>query len=170
MRLTKKIIFSVSIHLHTDGKKCVTFSSLVRCLSGSVISCLTKATYAMKSCSAAAQRHTNSFRKVYVFELSLNQPLTSYLPVRGSQHSLSWSISWPGRQASLLWRSRPECRLPARPESSPSPGDPNKQRGAAMNSLEDKGCQTEATFTESTHLYTYLCGTDLKWKEQLFCV
>lgn len=60
----EKIIFSVSIHLNPDMKKCVTFSSLVRCLSGSVISCLTKATYAMKSCSAAAQRHTNSFRMV----------------------------------------------------------------------------------------------------------
>lgn len=149
----KNIVFSVSIHLHPDEKKCVTFSSLVRCLSGSVISCLTKATYAMKSCSAAAQRHTNGFWTVYVFELSLNQPLTFYLPVRGSQHSLSWSISWPGRRASLLWRSRPECRLPARPESSPSPADPNKQRGAAMNSLEDKSCQTEAIFTVSLHTF-----------------
>lgn len=43
-------------------KSCITFSSLVRCLSGSVMSCFTKETYATKSCSAAAQRHTSSFR------------------------------------------------------------------------------------------------------------
>lgn len=129
----------------------------MRCFSGSVISCLTKATYAVKSCSAAAQRHTNSFRMANVFEIILNQPVTSHLPVRGSQHSLSWSISWPGRRASLLWRSRPECRLPAPPESSPSPGGPNKQRGAATNSLEDKRCQTEATITVSLRTFILTC-------------
>lgn len=98
-------------------------------------------------CTEIKHKYRLTWWTSLLIKAAKDNDITSDLPGGDNQRSLSWSTSWPGPQASLLWRSWLLCQLPVQEESSRSPGGPNKQRGAAMNNLRNKDDETVARYT-----------------------